>query len=359
MGVAQGFRSPYSFAGSHKNRQSGASLPIFAIANRQWRKGEIMSHFASWKRVTAGAAVVLIATFTTNAHAALLAYDPFDVGGGQYVVGDENAGTNLLTGQNPAIGPTPFYNGAWIQSGGDAQAVQNGSLSYTNFPNSGGRVTDAVQFSCCSFGRSAREISGGLGFGRDSRTIYQSFLVNYGTQGTDDPTQFGYRGYELWNGGIGDSFKTVDVFVNSFSGDNVLTLRVTGASGTETDLVGGGGLTLDALAGTHLFVLRFDFSATGDDVVTLYIDPTDSIEGNYVAAASVAIEDLFITHQGTLSSFTFSGGGHIPGAFDEVRWGETFEDVTPFLDGTVPVPVPLALLAIGILGIAIARRRVC
>jgi hypothetical protein len=332
-----------------------------------------MSKIPAWRQsvFVACAAVVAASAITMRAEAALLAYDPFAVGGGPgaYVAGDDSTGTNVLGGQNPAIGPTPFYTGPWIQSGGDAQAVKAGSLSYPLFPQAGGRVTDAVQFSCCSFGRDGREINGGLGGGRGSRTIYQSFLIDFGTQGTDDPTQFGLRGYEMWNGGVGDSFRTVGLLVNHFAGVNELTLQVTTSSGTQSALVNGGGLDLDALEGTHLVVLRFDFNpadgidplatAADDDVVTLCLDPTDSIEANCTPAASLAVDnsDLFITHHGASSNFTFSGSGHFPAQFDEVRWGDTFADVTPFLTAEVPAPAALGLLVSGLLGLAVSRRR--
>jgi hypothetical protein len=307
-----------------------------------------------------GAAVVLVAGLQPSSAAAdLISYDAFLVGAGPgaYLAGDENAGTNVLGGQNPAIGPQPFYNGGWIQSGGDAQVVRDiGSLAYPLFPQAGGQVGDTVQFNCCSFGRNGREIAGGLGGERDPLTIYQSFLIDFGTQGTDAPTDFGKRAYEMWNGGIGDSFLALDLFVNHFAGINELTFAVTTPSGTQSQLVGGGGLTLPVLAGVHLVVLRFDFNPAAPDQVKLYLDPTDSIESNYVPAASVAVanSDLFITHHGAISNFTFSGGGHIPGAFDEVRWGDTFADVTPFLK---PVPEPGLLGLIMVSGGAMAFRR--
>jgi hypothetical protein len=324
-----------------------------------------MSRQSSLKQfsLAAAGAALLLCQAVAPADAALLVYDPFTTGAGpaDYLAGDENAGTNPLGGQNPATGPTAFYSGGWIQSGGDAQVVKNiGSLAYPLFPQAGGQIQETVQFSCCSFGRSGRQMASTLGAGLAPRTLYQSFLIDFGTQGTDAPTDFGKRAYEMWNGGVGDANLAVDLFVNHFSGVNALTLAVTTASGTQSVLVDGGGLTLAALAGVHLVVLKFDFDPTNPDKVTLYLDPTDSLEPAAAAAQiSVAASDLLITHHGAITNFTFSGGGHIPGAFDELRWGDTFADVTPFLDPEVAVPAPpaLALFAVGALGLMTTRRR--
>ena len=111
----------------------------------------------------------------------------------------------------------------------------------------GGVQQETIQFNCCSFGRSGRPIAGGLGGGA-ARTVYESFLVNFGTQGTDDPTQFGKRGHELWNGGVGASFQAIDLFVNHFEGVDDLSLTVTTPSGTSTVPVSGGGLDLNTMA---------------------------------------------------------------------------------------------------------------
>lgn len=322
-------------------------------------------------RLGAAAAAGLVLRCATL-QAALLAYEPFEFGdvaepsAGQYALGDENAGTNTLGGQNPTIGPTAFYGGPWEEQSGQPQAVKAlPSLSYPNFPAGiGGVQQETVQFDCCSFGRTARPIAGGLGAGRDSRTIFESFLIDFGSQGTDSPGDFGKRGHELWNGfdpNDPDSTLAVDLFLNSFSGNNELALSVTTISESTTVPLRGGGLNLQHLAntfgGTHLVVMKYEFNPTDPDVVSVYLDPLDVNQpGTPDAEISIAASDLFITHHGAFTNFTFSGSGHIPGAIDEIRWGEAYDDVVT-ITGTIPEPGALALIGIGAVLCAAVRRR--
>ncbi len=307
------------------------------------------------------ALLLLVLTLSTSAaaHAELLAYDPFAFGNnpaqGQYALGDEESGIGVIGGQNPTIGPTAFYSGPWLQSGGDAQVVKDlPSLSYPGLAaGQGGIQQETILFNCCSFGRSGRPIAGGLG-GGNARTIYESFLIDFGTQGTDAASDFGFRGHELWNGGIGDSFTAVSLSVNHFSGINDLSLTVTTESGDTTVPVSGGGLDLNTLTGVHLVVMKYAFHPTNPDVVSVYLDPVIASGEPIVSQAQISLpqSDLFITHQGAFSQFTFSGSGHVTGAIDEIRWGDNFADV-------VPVPEPATALLLLVLGMRafLPRRR--
>jgi hypothetical protein len=207
-----------------------------------------------------------------------------------------------------------------------------------------------------------------LGGDRPPFTIYQSFLIDFGGIGSDpgpfsDPN-LGKHGYEMWNGSVGDANLAVNLFVNHFSGDTDLTLAVTTPSGSQKQVLAGN-LDLNDLAGVHLVVMKFEFNlaskidplatAADDDVVSVYLDPADSIESNWTPAASIAVNasDLFITHHGLHSHFQFTGGNHIPGSFDELRWGDTFADVTPF----VPEPSALTLAGLSLAGLLSRRHR--
>ena len=163
----------------------------------------------------------------------------------------------------------------------------------------------------------------------------------------------------MWNGGVGDSFQAVDLFVNHFTGVDELSLKVTTGSGSMTVPVGGGGWDLDALAasndGVHLVVMKYEFNPIAADVVSVFLDPANNVEpGTPDALVTVPTSDFLITHQGAFSNFVFSGDGHVPGAIDEIRWGETFGDVRPL---GVPEPNAMVLLSLGVGYLSMRRRR--
>jgi hypothetical protein len=324
-----------------------------------------------------------VASLCGTAQAALRVYDPLQTGPGgpavtgPYIPGTEDAGPNL-GGQNPATSPdAAFYSGGWVQAGGDSQVVQHiPSLSYPSyFQGRKGQAAESTQFGCCTFGRTGRPFGDvfnqgqpGLGGGRDPATLYGSFLIDWGTVGTNDPMggNIGKHGFEMWNGSPAtdpDQKLVVDLYVNHYSGDTDLTLNVlTGPQGMKTDhkqVLAGNQDRIDLAAfngGTHLVVMKLDFNdINGEDRVTVWLDPMDSIEGNWTPAASVGVPagELLITHHSAFSSFQFDGGGADPGAIDEFRWGDSFADVTHF----VPEPTSLTLLALGVPALLFRRRK--
>jgi hypothetical protein len=319
---------------------------------------------------------LLTAIFAVTADAALKAYDPLQTGPGgpavtgPYTPGTEDAGPNL-GGQNPTIGPdTSFYAGAWVQAGGDNQSVDHiPSLSYPNFPQGRrGQVAESAQFSCCTFGRTGRPFgdvfgtgSNGLAADGNYHVLYGSFLMDFGTEGTNPPWPAGgnegKHGFEMWNAEMStapDSKLVVDLAFNYYTGDPLMFLNVLG---TRQNLAGN--WTRSALAstngGTHLVVVKLEFTdANNEDRVTVYLDPTDSIESNWTPEASIGVPTggLAIWGHSAFSSFQFDGGGADPGAIDEIRWGDSFADVTPF----IPEPSTAILSLIGAAGLLIRRR---
>jgi hypothetical protein len=244
------------------------------------------------------------------------------------------------------------------------------SLTYPNFPNGRrGQLAESTQFGCCTFGRSGRPFgdvfgtgSPGLAADGNYHVLYGSFLVDFGTVGTNPPWPTGgnegKHGFEMWNDTnetSPDSKLVVDLAFNYYTGDPLLFLNVLG---TRQNLAGN--WTRDALAaingGTHLVVMKLEFTdGNSEDRVTVYLDPTDSIESNWTPEASISVPTggLSIWGHSGLSSFQFDGGGANPGAIDEIRWGETFADVTPF----IPEPGTVMLSMIGAAGFLLRRRR--
>jgi hypothetical protein len=287
---------------------------------------------------------------------------------GPYTPGTEDAGPNL-GGQNPATSPDPsFYVGGWVQTGGDNTSVDHiPSLTYPNFPNGRrGQVAEEAQFGCCTFGRNGRQFGDVLGTGSNGlaadgnyHVLYGSFLIDWGTIGTNaDGGNQGKHGFEMWNdtNATGPDGKlVVDLAFNYYSGDPLLFLNVLG---TRQNLAGN--WTRDALAaingGVHLVVMKLEFTdGNNEDRVTVYLDPTDSVESNWTPAASIGVPtgSLAIWGHSAFSSFQFDGGGANAGAIDELRWGETFADVTPF----IPEPSTVLLTMIGAAGLILRRRR--
>lgn len=277
--------------------------------------------------------LIALAVFcvSSSAQAAVLSYEPFSA----YTVGQE-----LGSGAgNPAVSG---YTGNWtdIDFGNSEPVVQSGSLTYSNplyVGESGGSVANTSTVdNVGTVGRVYRVLDSTLAVnGTTAGARYLSFLYQAGTTGT--PV---YTTLALYNTSTADANRAFDVGNSSVQyGSNDYGFQVN----NNTSLDGTFGARNSSV---HLFVVKFDLSATaGSDAVTVWFDPTlggvgDPTGGTTFSGLNVQFDRLALSKYGSSTV-----------AWDEIRWGTTFNDVT------IPEPSTFALLFGGLAMLTMFRRR--
>jgi hypothetical protein len=236
-----------------------------------------------------------------------------------------------ILGQNGGTG----WSGPWMAGGFNAsifnnQVVQPNSLGFGLLATSGNHATTGANNSITGVLRSF-DAAGQVG-SSDSVTRYLSFLVR--PEGTLNAGAFnGFFG--LYLDGTND-----DLFVGK-PGGGTLSNYVLEERGGSIQSPSSQPVILNQ---TAFLVLRADFTA-GSDTFRLYVNPTPgALEPTFASATESAL-DL-----GSVSGIVlYSTGAH---SIDEIRWGETYADVTP-----VPEPGTLSLAAIGLAAICYAGVR--
>ena len=248
--------------------------------------------------------------FTFTAWSGLVSHDPFSTSAG-YVTG-------LLPLQDPVI---VGYDGAWAAADfGDAgPAIEDGSLVYPNglyLGSSGAKVAteaDAGGIAAENSGRAVRNLAPQLvAAGNTSEVRYLSFLYRNGNEGGEAPTV--YSTLALYNGDTADGNRNFEMGIaddalgaNYFFRVNNLTL---------------GDLSTPLDSSVHLLVVKFDLSDQGaSDAVTVWIDPA---LGSGDPAGGVMIDFLDLE----FDRIAFSDYSSNSAAWDEVRWGSSFDSVT-------------------------------
>ena len=236
--------------------------------------------------------VSLAATMLTGtANAALIAYDGF-----AYPAGSS------LVGQNGGLGfSDPWYQGGFnvTQS---VSALASGSLTYPSLATTGNQVT--IPSSAVLNGL-ARDLSSPI----PSGTIYLSCLLT--PEGVlDQGNALGFFGVTL-HGSLNEVF---------FGKANV-----NGIDYYDVEQRGGGVRVPSAdqpvIGKTEFLVLKAQLFTSGNDIFTLYADPTP---GAAEPSSGAVKNDIGI---GTLSNiYIYSSGAF---NIDELRVGTTYADVTP------------------------------
>ncbi len=285
-------------------------------------------------------------TLTSSAQASLLWYDGFATP--PYVPATSNA--TPLNGQSGGSGT--FFTGAWSHQSGNDHHVDATSLPHNDLiagvttinPSVGGSAVGTdTPGGCCDTARDARIMSSPWsGLTNPDGTFYVGFLVNYGL----GPT-IHHRAWEMWNGDHGDDGnRNLQLGYSEFTGVDTadaaghhMGIQVRDSS-TNTDVNQdlAGGPVFQSDGKTHLMVLRFDLSNSGNDRIRAYLDPIGTVEPA-TAAADISVGEFLADRIGAVTDFTF-GDTQKASAIDELRVGTAFSDVANLT--TTPEPASSA-----------------
>lgn len=241
----------------------------------------------------------------------LESHEPFDIAAG-YAVGE-------LPGQNPAI---DGYTGAWTDvDGGNAEpSISAGSLTYPDglyLGSSGDKVsvptdTTGGEAVAGNSGRAFRLLDGPLVVNNATTgTRYLSFLFQSG-QETGATI---YQMLSLSSNTTGDGIRPFDIGITADGGQSGTNYNF-GVAGSYSST----GVAADT--NVHLMVVKFELSATAaSDNVTVWVDPTlgsgDPAGGTTVSGVNLNWNRMFLSDYDGNSA-----------AWDEIRWGSTFNSVT-------------------------------
>lgn len=305
---------------------------------------------------------LLAVSLGSTAQAAQLWYDGFATP--PYVPDTTNA--TPLDGQSGGTGS--FFKGAWSHQSGNDHHVDATSLPHNDLPPNLATINPSVGGSvvgtdtpgeCCDTARAARMMNTPWdGFTNPDGTFYMGFLVNYGLGPTIQ-----HRVFEMWDGDhSNDSNRNLQLGYSEFTGVGTsdgagkhmgISVHDSNAATDppQQDLIGGPVFQSDGM--THLMVLRFDLSNSGNDRIRVYLDPIGTIEPAS-AAADFSVGEFLADRVGAITDFTF-GDTQKASAFDELRVGTTFADVANLK--AVPEPVSVVLLGWGAIGMLLLGRR--
>jgi hypothetical protein len=109
---------------------------------------------------------------------------------------------------------------------------------------------------------------------------------------------------------------------------------------------------------THLLIGRIDWNSSGNETVTLWVDPSNVTSEGAAGGAYLSTSGFELTAITGVRPFVGNNATGFPAVsanFDEFRLGGTWESVTSL--AVVPEPTSAALLGVAALGLLALRRR--
>jgi hypothetical protein len=291
-----------------------------------------------FKLVSTFAVFVTSVMFSMTSSAALIVYDGFD-----YV-----AGSSLRT-QNGGTG----FAAAWANTGSATETATSPGLTYGTITATGIKATLNGQQTTSTNGNSAfltRDLS--QTFGADGTTEWLSFISqrtgNKSSGGTAQPLNY-QRVFSL---SLFSGSTTEQASVGELSNDpaDVWALN------TDATTIAPSVHTTVPLDTQSFLLLRIDnIAGVSADKAYLWVNPDLSLGEPSIGTAAATITDELSFNRIRLTVGGSQNSGATlaaSGLFDEIRIGDTFDDVTP-----VPEPA-CASLALGCLvSLAVAARR--
>lgn len=272
------------------------------------------------KTLLAPASIAVLASTSTQAALVPESFNDYTVG-------------TLLSAESPA--PTVAgYTGNW--SGGLSQQTFAGSLAYGGAgyaPGTGNHIGVLAN---------APEVAWWQGGGEMTRQLDSSLTVTSTTTGTrymsflfQSSTYAQYQMLLLNQGGnrtfgAGLSYNDGDGSTYDYQGPDTIGQNI-GVTATTT---------------VNLFVVKFELSADADsDTVTVWLNPTLGGPGDPAGGMTQTGINL------NFDNLRIADYGANPAKWDEIRWGDTFGDVT-----VVPEPRAALLGGLGLLALLCRRR---
>ena len=278
------------------------------------------------------AGAIGLAVLSGTTQASLLVYDGFNYTPGTKVP-DTNTG-GLLNGGSGGSGTN--WTSSWFDAGPEAAPNQN-TLGYV--VTSGGMSYSTLTTGGNALNRGDDNIGVRRNFtAQTDGTYYTSFLFSVGADAANS-----YAGLAIDNRAY---FGLATVGTGASKHSELVVGNGFAAAGTTVST----GVTVQANI-TYLLVGKIDFSATGNDTVSLWVNPTGSNEANAGAAGATYVNNSNFTTFTNVQAYQSTAAYNM--TIDEFRLGTTWADVTPGL----PTPEPASLGLLAGAGYLMIRRR--